>query len=600
MLWRAFGGCKNSNTVSIPEIIESKAELLKSQYLALVYEMGELKIDGCRLVDQLQMRPGLSYWWMTLIAQKCNFAKSPFIDDIVRLLAFKHWAEGRRIEKISLTSSNPRLAQCLHLWCEQEEIDFKWHAKSSGLKTSMLTRISSSVPDALKALVWLFRYSIDRWPLRGSGVDEWSNSEGVLTFFTYSDNISPDALQELRYESRYWAHLPRLLDRENLKTNWLHLYYKDELLRTPKQAANVFGKINETEKNQCHTTLDSFLDFGIISNTLRDWMNLAKISRRIEKRLSLDGNLALSFWPFFKLDWRESMVGASCMSNMLHLNLFESALNHLPAQQTGVYLQENQAWETALIYTWNAANHGRLIGTPHTTVRFWDLRYFSDPRTLSSTDSNSMPSQDIVASNGPVMRCNLQSNGYPPKDLVDVEALRYLHLEKTHEKRGFSQIKKDSPVHLLVLGDYLLTNTQRQLDLLASAISLIEQKLIILVKPHPNCPIQAADYPTLEMKLSGSSISEALKDCDIAFASAASSAAVDAYCAEIPVISVLDPDTLNLSPLRGCPGAFFASSPRELAELVDTILSADSTVVNRTDFFTIDSKLIRWQTLLLE
>ena len=45
-----------------------------------------------------------------------------------------------------------------------------------------------------------------------------------------------------------------------------------------------------------------------------------------------------------------------------------------------------------------------------------------------------MPIPDRVAVNGPVAREAYLEGGYPEADLVEVEALRYLHIDKIDNK----------------------------------------------------------------------------------------------------------------------------------------------------------------------
>ena len=271
----------------------------------------------------------------------------------------------------------------------------------------------------------------------------------------------------------------------------------------------------------------------------------------------------------------------------------------LPQQQQGVYLEENMGWEFGLIHAWRSAGHGRLIGTPHSTVRFWDLRYFFDPRSYPRTGNNDLPLPDRVACNGPVMLAAYKQAGYPAKDLVGVEALRYLHLSQTQRAIKSAACKKDEPVRLLILGDYLLDNTQLQMRLLMQALLLFPLQLSITVKPHPNCPIDPSDYPALQMRISVDPIAKLLDECDVAYTSAMTSASVDAYCAGVPIVAVLDPATLNLSPLRGCAGTLFASTSEELAGALISAANGQSIATNQPVYFTIDTQLPNWRRLLL-
>jgi surface carbohydrate biosynthesis protein (TIGR04326 family) len=153
---------------------------------------------------------------------------------------------------------------------------------------------------------------------------------------------------------------------------------------------------------------------------------------------------------------------------------------------------------------------------------------------------------------------------------------------------------------VLVLGDYLLSNTQWQMNLLVQAAPSLPAAMIITVKPHPACPIHIADYPSLCMTLTMEPIAKLLAECDVAYTSASTSAAVDAYCAGVPTVSVLDQNTLNLSPLRGCEGVLFASTPEKLAAGLASAATTQRTRDDRNEFFTLDPQLPRWRKLILD
>jgi surface carbohydrate biosynthesis protein (TIGR04326 family) len=601
VLWRAFSAGASPSSVSIPQLIEENADALRTSYLAWVYELGELRVQGRRLIDHLQLRPGFSYWWMTQLVEKCNYEKSPQIDDAIRLLAFTDWAAGRALGRVTLASANQPLAECLRLWCEKLGVAFEWQRlPKPAVSMSWARRVHTALPVAMQAWVWLLKYLLERWPLRGVGLNDWQKSTGRVTFVTYSAYCVLDTAQQGRYENRYWAHLPDVLKRESCQTNWLHLYVKDNLLPTAKRAATAFHAFNKKEQGQQrHVALDTFIGLGVVLRTLCDWLNLVRIGAKLGGELNYSQKSSFDLWPLLSADWQVSIFGAGAMDNLLRLNLFESALKNLPKKQQGVYLQENQGWEFGLIYAWHAAGHGRLMGTPHSTVRFWDLRYFFDPRSYLRTGHNDLPLPDGVACNGPVVRATYQQGGYPIKDLVDVEALRYLHLGQNKIATRPVQTRIGTSNRLLVLGDYLPSNTRRQMKLLEQAVPLFPQQLSITVKPHPNCPIQPDDYPALQMQISMEPISKLLAKCDVAYASAATSASVDAYCAGVPIVSVMDPNTLNLSPLRGCVGALFASTAEALADALTSVANSHQASANRPMYFIVDAQLPNWRRLLL-
>jgi surface carbohydrate biosynthesis protein (TIGR04326 family) len=577
------------------------AEDLRKRYLAWIYELGEMRIKGQRLIDRLELRPGFSAWWISLMVEM-SYGKSTGIYESIRMMAFEDWAMNGSFGSMVLASPSVRLAECMRSWCARSGVAFEWQRiPDEAEKQSWAKCLYQSLPHSLRALTWLVRYLLQRWPLRGIGLPEWRKTKGRVTFISYLLNLDPDALKEGRFESRYWAHLPDDLQIENCKINCLHLYVKDASLPNTRKAAEVIHKFNKIgQEGQVHITLDTFLSASIVIRTLLDWCRLVWMNKRLHQAVSSPQGNTLNLCPLFEEDWHSSMSGLTAISNILSLNLFESALKSLPKQRVGVYLQENQGWEFALIYAWKAAGHGRLIGTPHSTVRSWDLRYFFDPRSYCRTGCHDLPLPDQVAVNGAAALDAYQKGGYPAEDMVEVEALRYLHLNK--EEGGLDPVSPPSNgfLRILVFGDYLLSNTQQQMRLLEKATKHLPEGTMITVKPHPACPIQPKDYPGLWMEVTTDSISELLSGCDVAYTSSVTSAAVDVYCAGVPIVSVLDPSTLNLSPLRGREDVIFVSTPEDLACALISAASAPRLARKQQDFFTLDPKLPRWRKLLLE
>jgi surface carbohydrate biosynthesis protein (TIGR04326 family) len=600
VLWSSFGEESSSEAISIPLLVEENADILRRRYLSWIHDVGEMIVDGRRLVDQLQLRPGFSYWWMTLFAEKCNYSKSPHIEEAIRLMAFEGWAKQGAFSGVILATAKADLAECVGSWCERSHMSFEWRRTASVQEhLPWRKRLYQALPHPIQALSWLCLHLIRRWPLMGVGLSEWRGTGGKTTFVSYLFNLVPKAAEEGRFESRYWADLPEDLRRDGCRTNWLHLYLEDELVPNARNAADLVRRFNTTGLGfQNHVTLDAFLAPGPVFQALRDWMRLLLIGRRLRQSPFPRPVDAMDLGPLFRTDWCRSFSGQDALANLLYCNLLESAFKSLPKQDVGVYLQENQAWEFALVHGWKAAGHGCLIGAPHSTIRFWDLRYFFDQRCYRSTGSNRMPLPDRVALNGLAAREACLRGGYPEECLVEVEALRYLHLAGDEGESKPALPRVQGPLRVLVLGEYLPSNTHRQMDLLAQAAQALPLEAIFTVKPHPACPVRAGDYPELELEITNESISLLLERCDVAYTNNVTSAAVDAYCAGVPVVSILDPGSLNLSPLRGREGVQFVSQPEDLARALLSAASAPRPPTRPQDFFTLDPGLPRWRRLL--
>jgi len=138
------------------------------------------------------------------------------------------------------------------------------------------------------------------------------------------------------------------------------------------------------------------------------------------------------------------------------------------------------------------------------------------------------------------------------------------------------------------------------MQLLNDMVESFDGCLRLIVKPHPMCPIDSSDYPDLQMDIFMKPLDELLDLCDIAYTSSTTSAAIDAYCFGIPVISELDPASLNMSPLRGYHGVVFVSTPDELAQALSSSLHRNEHIGKRPDYFYLDKSLSRWRGLLLD
>ncbi|WP_443640355.1 TIGR04326 family surface carbohydrate biosynthesis protein [Candidatus Njordibacter sp. Uisw_039] len=613
-LWCSFNDGGSSNTVSIPALVEENSESLRKRYLAWVYALGETKILGSRFVDHLEIRPGFSYWWMTLLVEKCNYAKSPQIDNAIKLMALEEWLVGQTLSRVKLVSANVLLAQCVDTWCVNKGLAFEWQAlpaKIEQLKISAVPgtdqaeqvswarRIYQKVPCNLKALIWLINYLGKRWPLKGVGLHQWNQSKGRVTFFSYLFNLAPDALKMGRFESRYWGHLPDALQHDNCQTNWLHMYVQDSPIKSARKAAKVIREFNVTGKpTQVHVTLDTFLGWRVVFKAIQDWRFVLRVAQKYKYIPVSNTSNTIDFWPLFADDWQQSFIGVGALINLLNLNLYEVALGTLPAQCVGVYLQENQGWESSLINAWQAAGHGNLIGAPHSSVRFWDLRYFFDSRSYDRKLKNNLPMPDQVAVNGSASMSAYLGGEYPTAKLCEVEALRYLYLADYRNETPKTQRRSEAPLKVLVMGDHLLEDMQLQMGLLEQAAKTLPKDTVFIIKPHPACPVNPGHYHQLGMRFSDEPLSILLDDCDIAYSSGITSAAVDAYFAGVAIISVLNLSKLNLSPLRGCAGVVFISTPDELANalMLDFISLVQATGVD--DFFFLDATLPRWRDLL--
>jgi surface carbohydrate biosynthesis protein (TIGR04326 family) len=558
--------------------------------------LGETKVNGKRVVEHLEIRPEFSYWWMTLLVEKSNWAKSPQIVDIVKLITLEHWLKINKYKKVQFITANSNLAIAASLLAKKLSIEFEWK-KIPNIKNnySLVRRVFNALPNIVQSPIWLLHYLLINWPLKGVGVKEWRSTTSTTTFISYLFNLVPEAAKQGQYESRYWTALINQLNNDQLHTNWLHIYVKDELLPSAKKARALIQQFNHTQNgNQTHVTLASFITMSLVFSTLQDWYKILKLNKLISKQLKIESGY---LWPLFKKDYQDSISGISAISNLLYLNLFDKAMSDLPTQNRGCYLQENQGWEFGFLSAWQSAGHGNnIVGFPHSTVRYWDLRYFFDPRSYERKNHYNLPIPDFIGVNGDVTKKMYLDGGYPKNNLIELEALRYLHLSSpTIHKTTIenSTLKKKT---ILVVGGYLKEGTDNQLKLLSSVFPDIDKSFNCIVKPHPACSVNIEDFPKLRGEVSKKPIEELLLMSDVVYAGAVTSAAVDAYCVGLPVITLVDGKTLNLSPLRGFKGVYFISNAKELLSAINCARVAK--IEQGKGYFYLNTGLYKWREWL--
>jgi surface carbohydrate biosynthesis protein (TIGR04326 family) len=596
ILWSQYNLKNSIEQISMPEYIEKNANLLKTRYLAWIYELGLAKVSNSTVIKKLKIRENLSYWWMTPLAEKFNYSKSPQITDAIRMLAFDEWFQSVQVESIVLISKNNLLVDCLERYCKRANLKFKWQSSPDKVNTiSKAKLIKRMLPNRIKILIWLTKFVFKKLHFYISSRNAWYKSEAEITFFSYFTNFTQKAHLEGKFESNYWANLPETLIAAGKKTNWLHIFVEDSSGLNNRAANKLIKQFNlKSNGDQNHVLLDSFLNIKILIKSFVQWSNLQSKLSETEKALSgvLSGQVNL--WPFFEDEYKKKTKGISLLENILQLNLFESALSHLPKQNYGVYIFEQQPWELALISTWKAHSHNDLIGMQHSSVLFWDLRYFQDPRTYRSMKNLGFPMPDKIAVNGSTAKQTLVDSGYPISELESSEALRYMYLEKQVKRHIYSTSKEN--LKILVLGDYEIEKTLFQIDLLEKSLEILTFTPKIILKPHPACQIQKYDNKIME--ITKNTLSELLFEVDVVFTSAATTGAIDAYCVGLPVISILDPLTLNLSPLRGVPGVQYVNTPQQLAAAIKFLCENHQSPTDSANYFTLDSNLPRWRTLL--
>jgi surface carbohydrate biosynthesis protein (TIGR04326 family) len=252
-------------------------------------------------------------------------------------------------------------------------------------------------------------------------------------------------------------------------------------------------------------------------------------------------------------------------------------------------------WERAFIHFWKKHNHGQLIAVPHSTIRYWDLRYFDDRCVWDSKDVLAQPIPDQIAVNGNLSWNSYKNANQPMDRMVKVEALRYLHFEKYKSNEIIREFKK--PIQLLVLGDIVYNTTNSLLKILDFVYEDLNDVYQLIFKPHPANPIKLDNYSRLKISITNDDLDLLLHKFDGVICSIYTSASIEAVSTGLPVITFLDNHDLNYSPLCGVKDACFVSSVEEFEQALKNQYQ-NTIPINDGHYFWTNADLPRWKKLL--
>jgi len=585
---------------SIPRYLENNADRLRAKYIAFSCDLGESLIKGKRVVEHLDAGDGFSYWWMNRLSENSPF-KSSRIYDCLRLMALEEILLEKEPSTLTLDSTDHDLAQAIQRLCMNLRIDFVWHKAASNQRWT-LRRLYEILPFSIQGLISLRHLAI-RWPLRRLQKLSWFAGDNAIFMCSYFFNLNSASCAAGQFYSRQWEALPKYLQDSGKRTNWIHHFLFSPGMPDIKTSLDWMDQFNrDAHKQGCHAFLETYLSWKIILRVLKNWLWLNVVSWRLRKiRCAFNpAGSAVWLWPLLRDDWKISLKGTTSISNCLWVELFDAALKDIPHQNLGLYLWENQGWECALLRAWRKHGHGKITGVPHSTIPFWYLNIFDDPRIISSDGQvGAKPLPDHLAINGPMAWEALAKGGYPIDRLLEVEALRYQYLISRDtmrpERHDGCPLKPHKSI--LILGDFTVEQTLKMLQCIEAALPFVDAEISLTLKPHPVCQIGKEDYPSLHFELTNKPLGEIIQNFDLAFSSNTTSAGMDAFLAGMPVVVFLDDADFNHSPLRGINSVQFVGTAEEMAEALQAgRYNAAPPAIE--DFFWLDSQLPRWRMML--
>jgi surface carbohydrate biosynthesis protein (TIGR04326 family) len=595
--WNGYD--ETDGCISIFRYIEANKTALKEKYVNWIMQLGNSRINGITVEEHLRVEKDFSLWWMSLLVEK-SIWKSPAIATALKIFALEEIILKYSPASVSLVSGNKKLQKVVKEMCAVLKKNYDYiYATRKNKHHLTLRGIYNNLPLLLKATIYFTTYILSHRPFRKMEKIKWNGGERNNIFFcSYFFNIDTHKAVRGEFLSFYWNQLHEIIREEGYTTNWLHLFVKNERIKTADQAINMVNCLNANSVRQgAHVFHDQYLSFGVMLETISSYLRVYIQKKKLNvKKAFIPTGASFSLWPVLKQDWYESIAGSVAINNLLLYAIFDKAMADMPYQHKGFYLFESQAWERAFIIAWRRHGHGKLFAVPHSTRSFWDLRFQNSIKETTA----SIPEADFITVNGDASRLIFLSEHFTPERLVPCEALRFGYLTQYKEAIKKNKIEKGRPVRLLVLGDYLGTETIRMLKQLERIVHSMPFPISFAVKPHPNHMLYPGDYPEIQLEVVTGQIGEILASFDIAYASNTTSAAVDAYFAGLKILVSLDADQLNVSPLVGIDDVFFISSDKVLLDALNRLYEQHANSRRTDDFFYLDPAFPQWKKLLRE
>jgi surface carbohydrate biosynthesis protein (TIGR04326 family) len=590
--------------VSIPQKVEEQALLIKKDYIAWVYDLGQYKINNQTLTSYLKFFENFSFWWMTKIAAKSPFL-SPDIYHVFKLRALEQLYFKQECEGLIYCGNNQTVHQILQDWCQklghpyQRISEKKFHIKS---EWTGINKIIFNLPFWFQAFLYLVRnWFMSYRHIRPNNLNKKQNSiKNHVTIVTWFPNIDMGKAKAGRFYSHLWEDFHQLLDELPHEINWVWLYSKSGQA-TFKEAVFLRDKCNQhSPEKYRHFLLEEFFTPEIFVKCIKSYLKFYSKGIRLKeiKKAFCFPDSKLNFFPILRHDWNSSLFGKDAMESIVYSFLFDSMAQVLPANPWGLFIFENQPHESALISAWKRnQKKTKVFANQHTTIRPMDLRPLYDARIFKAPESERPPIADKLGLNGPNPYSVLKESQYPIEKFAKVEALRYSKLLGRHgsEKKG----ARSSGRTLLVTTALLDHEIKFQLELLNEAASqngLTAYKKI-LIKNHPDFPVDKylkIIKPKFQFTLTSQPLNELWPISDVIYCSNTTSIVIEAGYLGIPVIITGQDNYFNLNPLYGSPSVNFVTNSKMLCEELES-----PTRINiPDDYFYLDNKMTLWKKLL--
>ncbi len=593
VLWKNYTQNSSEQELSIPSWIAKNQDFVRNQYLSWVRKCYLHLKSNSQIYQKMQLDSTINYFQLTPFMEMNLFAKSPQIPSVLRLIAFEAWAEGKAPISIDYVGSDELLSKILQEFATRKQIAF-----GSNMPTSRDVKISQHLArcfrfsiNSIKSPVWVFLMWMKSLPLHGSNISRLKNNSSKITFYSYYAHLSPTNATNLEFESAYWGGLPRYIKSVGKHSNWIHLSPTSNGLLAASDKRLILKKWSNGDKTQTHVSLESFFSFKIMIRIILNWHKIRSQAQATLQILTSQRIGHFNFWPFYAREFERYLTGVGLVDNLLTFELVKSSIQANSVSQQIFYLYEGQPWEKVLNAVSNQLKHELPIAVQHSTVRFWDLRYFQTSLELAERSMLEAYFPRKIVINGE-LSFRMLKDSPPQQELIRLESLRYNRVPSI-QRDSQKSTQKFSPI---ILGSYLAEDNDFILRLLEeAAVNLTNIKFTF--KPHP---LSAKPFTSSKVNIrqSNQELWHLLHGATHVLIGSSTSAVIEVIQAKIPFAVFVPPSTVNLSPLNKVFGVEFLNTP---IQLVNFLTDTSQEVFNKVkveELVTVHANLDLWKQFI--
>ena len=584
LIWNKYSS--NKYEKSILSYIEENSKKIRKEFLKYHNLVSKFTHKKKNISDFFSINKKFSFWWISQYNEKNLFLPNSVLINLIKFIALKEIIDKKKIKKISVYSENKSFQNNFELFCKNQNIQFntyKLKKKKNFFETFKFKKIIKFLlPKIIYSFFYFIIFVLKRITFNRN--INLNHSKFDKIFFTYSSNINYEKLKKKEYLSNYWGHN---FSSKNIKNSlWINLYVEDGLFGLKKKTS-FFNKISKN-KNK-YIFLENFLSIRIFFKVLYEWFKIILKYFKIKKNIQLGfSNKKIPFFKLIEKELDESFLGASALINLYHFYLLEELSHKISDVKKGFYLCENLTWEKSMIFNLRDKIK-QIYGVQHAALRFWDLKFSEHPLSIMSKNL----SPDFFCSNGDDGYKKLKNFKINNKKLKKIEAIRYEYLFKNKIKIN----KKNSKRKILIIGDNSKSSNLNLAETINYLKKINKDKFFTFyVKNHP---VMKVDH-LLKVKfiLTNKNLVQLRQKFDFAIVANNTSAVIDLHLLGFKVMSLVEKNKLNMSPLKGSKSITFLYDKTKIYEFIKKILTLRKNKNIKNNFFYYSKSYRMWNNIL--